>query len=189
MNVIENIKTRRSIRKFDGRNIELSLLKQIVDTARYAPAAANIQPLMFAVVNTKEKCNEIFPHTHWAKLLGERGTPKNGEEPTAYIIVMSNKEKRMNMEADAAFAVENMVLAAWNMGIGSCILGAINKAEIGKIVNIPQNYEINYAVALGYPAQQSVAEDAEDSVAYYMDDDDKVHVPKRKLDDVMYIVR
>ena len=54
---------------------------------------------------------------------------------------------------------------------------------------MPAGYEINYVVALGYPSQESVAEDASESVAYYMDDNGTVHVPKRKLEDVMYSVK
>lgn len=188
MDIIENIKTRRSIRKFDGKKISTETLESLVDAARYAPAAANIQPLKYAVVNSEAMCRKIFPHTHWAKLLGTRGTPQNGEEPTAYIIVMKNAEKSMNVEADAAFAIENIVLGAWSMGIGSCILGAIDRKAIAEIINMPSGYEINYAVALGYPKQESVAEDAESSVEYYMDDNGVVHVPKRKISEIMYIV-
>lgn len=189
MDIYEIMKTRRSIRKFRNEMISDELLFKIVDAARYAPAAANIQPLKFALVNSKQVCDKIFPHTKWAKLLGERGTPAKGEEPVAYVIVMSDKQKRMNVEADASLAIENIVLAAWSEGIGSCILGAINRDEIAKIILAPDGYEINYAVALGYPQQKSVAEDADDNVRYYLDDNDTVHVPKRRLDDVMYIVK
>ena len=188
MEFSEVLKTRRSIRKFTQQQIPDGELAELVDFARYAPAAANIQPLKYAVVNGKNACAKIFPHTKWAKLLAERGTPAPGEEPTAYIIVMSDIHKRMNSEADVAFAIENIVLAAWEKGIGSCILGSINREQIAQIINLPDGYEINYAVALGYPKQQSFAEEAAQSVAYYMDDNGDVHVPKRKLDEIMYFV-
>lgn len=189
MELFDLIKTRRSIRKFSTEPITESELEQLVELARYAPAAANVQPLKYAVINEKAVCNKIFPHTRWAKLLGERGTPKNGEEPTAYIAVMTSIKERLNTEADAAFAIQNIVLAAWAKGIGSCILGAIDRQKIAEIINMPNGYEITYIVALGYPAQSSIAEDACDSVAYYMDDNGTVHVPKRKLEDIMYTVK
>lgn len=189
MEIYDIIKTRRSIRKFSRKPVPESELARLVDFARYAPAAANVQPLKYAVVSGHSACGKIFPHTRWAKLLGKRGTPAEGEEPTAYIVVMSDVQKRLNCEADAAFAIENIVLAAWAMGIGSCILGSIDRDEIASIINMPAGCEINYVVALGYPSQESVAEDASESVAYYMDDNGTVHVPKRKLEDVMYSVK
>lgn len=188
MDINEVLKTRRSIRKFDGRPISDEILYELVDIARYAPAAANIQPLKFAVVNSKAVCDKIFPYTKWAKLLGEKGTPAKGEEPVAYIIVMSDVQKRMYKETDASFAIDYIVVSAWAKGIGTCILGAIDKNEIAKIIKMPEGYEINYAVALGWPAQESAAEDANGSVAYYMDESGKVHVPKRTIDEIMYKV-
>ena len=187
MEFYEVIKTRRSIRKFEQTQIPDEMLKKLVDTARYAPAAANVQPLKYAIVRG-ERAKEIFPLTRWAALLGERGAPKNHEAPVAYVFVMTDTKNSYNKEADASLAIENIVLAAWYEGIGSCILGSIDKPKISKIIDLPEGYEINYAVALGYPAQTSVAEDEENGVAYYMDDEDVVHVPKRKLCDVSYFV-
>lgn len=184
MDVYEVIKTRRSIRKFSQTVISDSMLLKLIDAARFAPSAANVQPLTYAVVRG-EMCSEIFPLTKWAKLLGERGTPQRGEEPVAYIFVMTKKNS-YNKEADASFAIENIVLAAWYEGIGSCILGSIDRPKISKIISAPDGYEINYAVALGYPMQKSYAEDETDGVEYYMSDDGNVHVPKRKVEDIMY---
>ncbi|MBP3348987.1 MAG: nitroreductase family protein [Clostridia bacterium] len=185
MELYEVLKTRRSIRKFTQEKISDELLAKLVDVARYAPAAANVQPLKYAVVRG-EMTKDIFPLTRWAKLLGERGTPQPGEEPTAYIFVMTDTKNSYNKEADASLAIENIVLAAWYEGIGSCILGSIDKPKIARLINMPQGYEINYAIALGYPAQESLAEEEQNGVAYYMDDEGVVHVPKRKLCDVMY---
>ena len=187
MEFYEVLKTRRSIRKFEQTQISDEMLSKLVDAARYAPVAANVQPLKYAIVRG-DKANEIFPLTRWAKLLGERGTPKAHEAPVAYIFVMTDTNNSYNKEADASLAIENIVLAAWYEGIGSCILGSIDKPKISKIIGLPEDYEINYAIALGYPAQTSVAEEEENGVAYYMDDEDVVHVPKRKLCDVSYFV-
>ncbi len=186
MTTAEAILTRRSIRKFEQKPLERSLLKEIVNAGRLAPQAANVQPLKFAVADTKKVCARIFPSTKWAKLLGEKGQPKSGEEPVAYIMVLQNTKQKLNQEADAAFAIENMVLYAWENGVASCILGAIDREAIAKAINMPEGYELVYAVAFGYPMQESSFEDAEDSVKYYMDAEGRVHVPKRKLEDVMY---
>lgn len=184
MEFYEVLKTRRSIRKFLQTEISDAVLLKLIDAARFAPSAANAQPLKYAVVRG-EKCKDIFPLTKWAKLLGEKGTPQNGEEPVAYIFVMTQKNS-YNKEADASLAIENIVLAAWHDGIGSCILGSIDRPKISNIISSPEDYDINYAVALGYPMQKSFAEDETDGVEYYMTENGDVHVPKRKIEDIVY---
>lgn len=78
------------------------------------------------------------------------------------------------------------MLSAWYEGIGSCILGSIDRPKIAQIISMPDDYEINYAVALGYPKQESMAEDESNGVEYYMDENGTVHVPKRNVKDIMY---
>ncbi len=188
MEFYDVIKTRRSIRKFSQREISDDVIIRLIDAARFAPSAANAQPVRFAVINN-ERCKEIFPLTRWAKLLGEKGTPKAGEEPTAYIFVMTDEEISFNDEADASLAIENIVLAAWCEGIGSCILGSIDRKRIAEIINMPEDWVLNYAVALGYPAQESVGEDCCGDVKYYMDDEGIVHVPKRTVEEITKFVK
>lgn len=100
MEFYDVLKTRRSIRKFAQTKISDELLLKIIDAARFAPSAANLQPLKYAVVRG-EKCGDIFPHTKWAKLLGERGTPQKDEEPTAYIFVMTHKIRTIKKRTQA----------------------------------------------------------------------------------------
>lgn len=184
MEFYDVLKTRRSIRKFAQTKISDGLLLKLIEAARFAPSAANIQPLKYALVRGN-KCDDVFPLTKWAKLLGEKGTPQTGEEPTAYIFVMTHKNS-YNKEADASLAIENIVLSAWYEGIGSCILGSIDRTKIAQIISMPEDYEINYAIALGYPMQTSIAENENNGVEYYMDDNGTVHVPKRNVEDIMY---
>ncbi|MDZ7839062.1 MAG: nitroreductase family protein [Actinomycetota bacterium] len=88
---------------------------------------------------------------------------------------------------DMGLAVENLILAAGEKGIGSCIIGACNKEKIGEIVNLPSNRKVELVIALGYQAEQPVAEDAEsDSIKYYQDSRSRLHVPKRHLKDIMH---
>jgi len=83
---------------------------------------------------------------------------------------------------DAATAIENVLLAAQGRGIGSCWLGSIKREKLRKILEIPDKYDIDSVVALGYPDEQPVMEDCKgESIEYYLDDEDVLHVLKRQL--------
>jgi len=99
MNVYNTILKRRSIRRFKQKPITITVLKKLVDAARYAPSAANLQPLEFIIVNKKKLVDEIFPLTFWAGYLGDKGAPEEGRRPVAYIaaLVNSKKCKKPNM--------------------------------------------------------------------------------------------
>ena len=90
--------------------------------------------------------------------------------------------------ADAAAAIENILLAAWAKGIGSCWIGSIKRDELRKILALPHNYSIDSVIALGWAAEEPVMEDCcDESIKYYLDENDRLHVPKRLLKDIMHI--
>lgn len=187
MNVYEAIMNRRTIRKFTQKPISRDILLRLVNCGRMAAYGANMQPLKFAVITDKSLLNEIFPHTKWAAYLPD-GTPKEDERPTAYIAVLGdgNIKKNKAFECDAGAAVTNMMLAAYEEGLGSCWLGAIDRAALSKILELDENYSLLYLLALGYPVQKSTAVDmVDDNVKYYMDSDGSIKVPKRRLEDVI----
>jgi nitroreductase len=82
-----------------------------------------------------------------------------------------------------ALASENISLAAWEEGIGSCLVGAFNKGKIVELLGVPEeSHELALLIALGYPAHNSVIEEAEgDAIQYRRDEDGTFHVPKRPL--------
>ncbi|MBU2457889.1 MAG: nitroreductase family protein, partial [Planctomycetes bacterium] len=91
---------------------------------------------------------------------------------------------------DAAAAIENILLAAWGKGIGSCWLGLIDREKISQILNIAPKYHIDSVVALGKPAEKPVMEDAKtEDTKYYLDDKDTLHVPKRPLKKILHFNR
>ncbi|KUK82915.1 MAG: Nitroreductase [Petrotoga mobilis] len=187
MDLIEIIKQRRSIRKFKQETIDDEILKDLVDCARLAPCASNKQPLEFIIVKDKEICNKVFENLSWAAYISPKGTPKEGEKPTAYIIILVNKHRATKwIGHDVGAAFENILLAAWSKGIGGCPIVSINRENLGEILKVPQDYEINTVVALGYKGHESFAEDNDDTVKYHMDEKDNFHVPKRPLEKVIH---
>ena len=185
--VYKTIISRRSIRRFQQKKIDPEILKKMVNAARLAPSGANLQPLEFFIVDDKELCNKIFETTSWAGYIKPVWKPKKTERPVAYIIILVKDKNNPWYLRDASFATENMVLTAESNDIGSCILCKIDRQEIRKILKIPENIIIDSLVALGYKAEQPIAVDFIESIKYWRDKNEVLHVPKRKFKDVVHI--
>ena len=187
MKVYDAIISRRSIRRFQQKPIDLEILKKCVNAGRLAPSAANLQPLEYCIVIDKTLGAQLFETLHWAAYIQPKWTPKETERPTAYIIVLVKDTQNPYYERDVGFATENIVIAAEGEGLGSCILCNIERVKIQDICKIPLTLAVDSVIALGYKAETSVVEDLKDSVKYWRDEKDILHVPKRKLDDIIHI--
>jgi len=188
MNVYDLILSRRTIRQFKPESIPRDLLTDMMNAARMAPSAANRQPLEFIAVDDPELRNRIFPCVKWAAYIAPEGDPKPGQEPTAYIVNLVDTEVRTSgFEWDMGASIENMILTALERGVGSCWMLSIDRDKIREILNIPSRFKIDSILALGYPAEESVAEKMNgDSVIYWKDDRGVMHVPKRDLNKIAH---
>ena len=180
--------SRRSIRQFQNRRLSRRDLIRLVNAGRLAPSAANRQPLEFVVVDEPGKIREIFPCLKWAAYIQPEGDPRPGQEPVAYIIVVVNKKIRESgYERDVGAAMENMILVGWSLGIGSCWLISVEREKVARLINLPQDkYIIDSVLALGYPAEAPVVEETDDDIRYWKDEVGRLHVPKRKLANVLH---
>lgn len=188
MRTYEYIKSRRTIRQFKPEAVPHDLLQKFVNAARLAPSAANLQPLEYIVVTDEKVRKQIFPCLKWAGYISPAGDPKPGQEPVAYIVVVVNTSIReKGYERDVGAAMENMILTAWEDGVCSCWIVSVDRKKVGDILNITESYRLDSVLALGYPAEKSVMEDMKDSVEYWKDENDCLHVPKRKLEDLIHL--
>jgi len=187
MDVYTSILSRRSIRKFKQNPIDLNILKKFVNAGRLAPSAANLQPLEFLIVNDKEICSKIFETLSWAAYITPKWAPNEKERPTAYIINLIRHTKNKWYVRDVSLASENIVLAAEEKGIGSCIMCKIDRDKIKEILKIPEEIIVDSVIALGYKAEESVIEDYVDTIKYWRDENEIMHVPKKRLDDIIHI--
>ena len=186
MDVSKALLGRRTSRKLKQDKIDQADLEKLVDFARLSALPATIQPLRFAIINEERLVKATFPHTKWAGYMPENGTPKAGEEPTAYIAILGHKATKSAFEVEAGAAITSMMLGAFEMGIGSCWLGSINRKELLELYGISgDEYELVYLLALGYPNQESRAVTATDSIKYYEDENGGICVPKLSLDEVI----
>ncbi|AGK98899.1 nitroreductase family protein [Clostridium pasteurianum] len=188
MSIFQTIFKRRTIRSFKQDAIQPEKLKKLVDAARVAPQAANLQPLKYVIINDEKLLEPIFKTTAWAGYIRPAADPQEGQKPVAYILILVDSEiKKEGYDVDAGAAVENLLLTAVEEGLGTAWLGAIDRKKIKELLNIPDKYIIHTLVALGYPGENPVIEDEKDnSIRYYKDENNVLHVPKRKLEDIVF---
>ena len=187
MSLYDLVISRRTIRQFKPDPIPEELLQKIVNGARLAPSGANLQPLEFIVVNREDMRKRLFSCLRWAAYIAPEGNPKPGNEPVAYVVILVNKEiRKKGYEYDAGAAVENMILVAWEQGIGTCWLALVEREKVREILEIPESYRIDSVLALGYPAEEPVVEEMKESVKYWKDKAGSLHVPKRKLENIIH---
>lgn len=187
MELINIIKSRRTVRKFRQDKIDPIILREIVDCGRLAPSGRNVQPIEYYIIQRNDLLEPVFNTLRWAGYIAPEGNPQEGEKPTAYITVLIKNEYDSPIaKYDVGAAVENILLAAWSHGIGSCWIASVDRNKLAGILGIPEGYTIDCVIALGYAAETPVTEDITDSVRYYKDAAKTLHVPKRKLDDMVH---
>lgn len=180
MDTLQAIKARRSIRLYQNKAVEQEKMDALLEIAGLYPSGANLQPLKFRAVQKKEECNAVFSCLKWAGYLPGFVIEKD-QQPTAYIIVVRDKTVAGDAEYSAGAATNALCIAAAALGLGSCILGAGNKAPMYTALGIDtERYEILYTVALGYAAHDADFVPMTDSVKYYRTEDGAFHVPKRQ---------
>jgi len=188
LNVYEAAVSRRTIRRFTQKPVPMRVLKKILNAARLAPSGGNIQPCEYVLVTEKSLLEKVFSTLKWAMYLGSSGAPSEGERPTAYVVVLVNtRRKAEGGEVDCAAAIENMVLTAWEEGVGACWMASVDRERLRGILSIPEHCRICFVVALGYRAEEPVVEDMKgEDVKYWRDENGVLHVPKRRLEDIVF---
>jgi len=155
LEVFEAIKTRRSIRSFTDEDVSNEDIERILDAARYAPSAGNIQPWIFIVVRD-EKIKMRLSEAALGQFFIE--------EAPVVIVVCADEERsrrgygdrgaKLYCIQDTAAATQNILLAAHALGLGACWIGAFNEEEVKKILNIPEGVRPVAIIPIGHPAEK-----------------------------------
>ena len=153
---IQNIYQRRSIRKYTEQPVEREKLIELVKLAMAAPSASNSQPLEFVVITEEEMLAAIREKMRMAKFK----TP-------AAILVLGNPEKAKNAagkhfwQQDGSAAIENMLIGAVAMGLGTCWVGIHPvppfEREVRKLFELPEHVHPLSFVMVGYPTESPEA--------------------------------
>lgn len=178
----------RSYRRFHQEfTITLNTLRELVDLARLSASARNRQPLKFILSCKPEKNALIFPHLVWARDLKDWPGPSEGERPSAYIIILWDKDIADTTFCDQGIAAQSILLGAAERNLGGCMIASIDKDKLRRALEISPRYEILLVLALGKPKEKVVIEEvgAGGDIKYWRDSNDVHHVPKRRLDDII----
>ena len=175
------VKANRSYRGYDeSRCVTKEELLEMADCARLAASSVNRQPLQYYLAWEKDEVDKIQALTKWAKGLPELTLPHPHMCPTAFIVICQNTKR-------GGIAAQTILLAATEMGLGGCMIGNFGAGSVKEALSLPEYLSPMLIVAIGKPAETVVLEEVEDgeSIAYYRDEQDVHHVPKRKLADVV----
>jgi nitroreductase len=185
----ELIYKNRSYRRFDESvKIPSEKLMEWLSLARFSASASNKQPLKYIVSNQTEINEKIFECLAWAGYLKDWNGPQPGEKPSAYIIILRDRNLVNNAGIDPGIAAQSILLGAVEEGFGGCMLGAINRPKLDSNLSIQDDFEILLVIALGKPIETVILEDAEPGgdIQYYRDEQDQHHVPKRTLNELIH---
>ena len=181
----EKIRSRRTIRKYLQKAVPEEVLLKCVDAARVSPSGANLQPLSYIIVNDQKLLRKVFSTLSWAGYLPDY-QPSEEEMPRAYIIILLDEEISRTPNHDAGIAAMSISMVAYDEGLGSCILGAVDREKLREILEVPEGLAVVLVVALGYPAENPVVEPVKDGdIKYWLDENGVLHVPKRDLKDIV----
>lgn len=142
-NILEIIKSRRSIRNYKKEKIKDEDILKILEAGRWAPSASNNQPWRFIVVKDQELIKKIGDA---CKIL----TINSFVENSPLIVIIYSEKKHRWVDLDCGMCAQNMMLEAHSLGIGSCFIGAYRENKIKDIVNLPREFNIVGLITFGY---------------------------------------
>lgn len=157
--VFKTIRQRRSVRDFKDKKVSNDIVKTLIRAAQWAPSSHNHQTWRFVVVRDENKRMKIAKVAH--EKSGAEGSFDEikkylGMDAPLQIFVFNDTRVSDNPEADAVgcyAATQNLLLAATDMGLGTCWQGWPLSAGkvIDEVLNVPEDFEAVATVALGYP--------------------------------------
>jgi nitroreductase len=151
MDVLEAIKTRRSVRSYSSRSIPVEVMERMRAALRYAPSACNLQPWRFIFVtdpdlrrNVAEAANDQLWMADAPVIVVGCGLPED-----AYKGMGGHGN---SADVDVAIALDHLTLAAVADGLGTCWIGAFNEGKVKRLLEVPRQVKVVAMTPLGYPA-------------------------------------
>ena len=178
----------RSYRRFKpGVDIGVALLRDLVSLTRFAPSGGNYQPLKFIISNDRETNRAIFATLGWARQLAGWDGPTEDEAPSAYIVILIDKKIPHAMGLDGGIAAHTILLGAAEAGYQGCMLANIDRKALREKLDVPADCDIHLVCAMGRGAEEVDIEDHAEGggIIYYRDKNDRHHVPKRTLGELI----
>ncbi len=158
MELFEVIRNRRSIRAYKKQSLPPGTVEKLLDAARWAPSAGNIQPWAFVVATSLDVKHDLCLAAY---------NQKDVEEAPVVIVVCADEKrasesygergKKLYCLQDTAAAVQNILLSAHSLGLGSCWVGAFNEEQVRKVIKAPEGMKPVALIILGCPDEAPAA--------------------------------
>ena len=143
---------RRSVREFGDKPVPDEKLRRVLEAARLAPSAGNRQPWKFVVVKDSNKRKALAQAANNQVFVGQA---------SIIIVAVALMPERImtcgvpSYAVDLAIAIEHIVLAAVDEGLGTCWIGAFSQENARRIVGVPDKYKVVTVMPMGYPAVET----------------------------------
>ncbi len=149
MDLFEIIQERFSVRSFSDKPVEQEKLNRLLEVVQYTPTACNLQPQKVYVLESQESRDKLATVCRFTF-----------NAPVILLICYDQdvawKNKRVegynSGEMDASICCDELMLEAWNLGLGSCWVGAYNPREVEAAFNLPSNIKVAAVLPIGYAA-------------------------------------
>ena len=148
MNVIEAIKERCSVRGYQDKEVEDEKLQALLECARLAPSAANLQEWRFIIVRDRDMRVRLANAANSQSFVAQAPVVLVCCAETDHH-VMKCGEKCYPI--DVAIAIDHITLAAVELGLGTCWIGAFDADKVRRLLGIPENVPVVSLLTLGYP--------------------------------------
>jgi nitroreductase len=170
MNLVDAIEGRRSVRQYTDKPVERGALERLLQAAVRAPNAMNGQPWAFGIIEGKETLRQLsekakavmltmvgqFPQGDRYKSMLENPDYNIFYGAPALVVIYARPGRSPMPQVDCTLAAQNLMLAAWDAGLGSCWIGfggpLLNSAEAKRDLGVPEDYEAVAPIIVGYPA-------------------------------------
>ncbi|HHY47608.1 MAG TPA: nitroreductase family protein [Firmicutes bacterium] len=160
MELFEAIRSRRSVRDFDSKPVPDEILTQLIEAARWAPTGGNLQPWEFVIVKSQTQKERLVQATY-AGYMAKTGKPQSWILKAPVVVVacanLGESEARYGDHGkdiailDLAACIENFLLAAVAVGLGSCWVSGYDEARVREILRLPNSVKPIGILPVGYP--------------------------------------
>jgi len=154
LDVFEAIKERRSVRAYTGEEVSDEDVERLIEAARWAPSAGNTQPWAFVVVKDVETRRKLSSATQQTLIKEASVAIVVCADAARSSRVYGSRGEKLYSIQDTAAATQNILLAAQELGLATCWVGAFRENEVAKAVKVPRNLRPVAMVAVGYPAER-----------------------------------
>lgn len=180
MEVLEAIRTRRSVRRFLDKPVEEEKIQSILEAVRMSPSWANLQCWRFVVVKDGAAREELSELSYVESFFTPRGYKTNpskkglSEAPVVIVACVDPEQSgiiwgQKYYMTDLGIAAQSLMLAVHGLGLGTVFVGVFDEVKVRELLKIPENIRVVGLFPVGYPREES-----------------KGHTPRKLLDEIVH---